>query len=275
MRKTRVSPSVSWFGPWLGATLFALAALLFLPRTAHAAGSFKLKSTEVNEVSGAWHLYAKIELPKAPLTAHQSMKFNFTKTMVYERTLVDGKSEPVLTKQPLKDQQPSIESLDVDFADASGKIFKVTNFDFGLTRTRGYEAGEYKVELKTADGVVIGSPVTLILKGDNEVVDRRAIAFNAKDKSVKKVEGYDAGANQAKNDDVEHSGPQNGEVTPTGTATGFVPKEGQSPVEEENIKTRPKGCGCDVAGAPTNVLAIVASSAGLALVAVRRRRRAR
>lgn len=257
------------------AALFVFALAVSLSRTSQAAGAFKLKSTEVNEVSGAWHLYAKIELPKPPLTAHQSMKFNFTKTMVYERSLVDGKSEPVLTKQPLKDQQPSIESLDVDFADASGKIHKVTNFDFGLTRNRGYEAGEYKVELKTSDGVVIGSPATLILKGDNEVVDRRAIAFNAKEKGVKKVEGYDGGANQAKNDDdVAAAAPQNGEVTPTGAATGFVPPEGQNPTEEENIKTRPKGCGCDVVSAPTNMLALLATGAGLALVALRRRRRA-
>jgi len=34
-----------------------------------------------------------------------------------------------------------------------------------------------------------------------------------------------------------------GEVTPMGTATGFVPKEGMQETEEEKIKTRPRGCG--------------------------------
>lgn len=249
-----------------------VVAGLLLPKTAFAAGAFKLKSTEVNEVSGAWHLYTKIELPKPPLTAHQTMKFHFTKTMVYERTLVDGKNEPQLTKQPLQNQQASIESVDVDFADASGKIFKVTNFDFGLTRTRGYEAGEYKVELRMSDGTNIGTSANLILKGDNEVVDRRAIAFNAKEKTIKKVDAVDAGTNQAKND-VAAAAPQNGEVTPSGVATGFVPPEGHQATDEENIKTRPKGCGCDTAATETNVFAIVASAFGLALVAFRRRRR--
>ena len=102
---------------------------------------------------------------------HQTMKFLFTKTMVYERSLIDGKSEPVVNRTPLVNQTPSVESLEVDFADASGKIFKGTHFDFGLTRTRGYEAGEYKVEVRTSDGTTIGSTANLTLKGDNPVVE--------------------------------------------------------------------------------------------------------
>src|SRR4051812_23650928 len=157
----------------LFAILAAVAMLVSSPRTAQAAGTFKLKSSEATEVSGAWHLYVTIELPKAPPIAHQSMKFLFTKTAVYERSLVDGKSEPVLNRQALQNQTPSVESLDVDFADPSGKIFKGTRFDFGLTRARGYEAGEYKVEVRTSDGTTIGQAANLTLKGDNPVVDRR------------------------------------------------------------------------------------------------------
>src|SRR4051812_23363483 len=89
-----------------------LAALVATPRSAHAAyGTFKLKSTEPTEVSGAWHIYVTVELPKPPLTAHQSMKFVFTKTMVYERSLIDGHAEPVLNRQALQNQTPSVESL--------------------------------------------------------------------------------------------------------------------------------------------------------------------
>lgn len=235
-------------------TLFALfAALVTLIASPHAAdaatGTFKLKSTDVNEVSGAWHIYVTIELPKAPLTAHQSMKFLFTKTMVYERSLIDGHADPVINRQALQNQTPSVESLDVDFADPSGKIFKGTRFDFGLTRTRGYEAGEYKVEVRTSDGVTIGGTANLVLRGDNPVVDRRAMAFNAKEKSIKKVDGYDAGANTPANDDSPAANPNGpSEVTPTGTATGFVPREGMQETEEEKIKTRPRGCGCEVVG---------------------------
>ncbi len=252
-----------------------LCVVLFgiVPSANAATGVFKLKSTEVNEVSGAWHLYVSISLPKAPLTAHQSMKFLFTKEVVYERSLVDNQKDPVINRQVLQNQTPSVENLEVDFANASGKIFANTRFDFGLTRTRGYEAGEYKVELRTSDGVTIGGTARLVLKGDNPVVDRRAIAFSAKDKGIKKIEGYDAGANQAKNDDVApvNNGPS--EVTPTGTATGFVPKEGFNETEEEKIKTRPKGCGCEVPGngGPSTALFFLLPIVGIGLIAIRRR----
>lgn len=257
------------------AFLFAVAlALVAFPRAAHAAGTFKLKSNEVQEVSGAWHIYVTIELPKAPLTAHQPMKFVFTKTAVYERSLVDGRNDPVLNVQTVNDPTPAVENLDVDFADPSGKIFKGTRFDFGLTRTRGFEAGEYTVELRTSDGTTIGGKQNLKLKGDNPVVDRRSIAFNPKDKSIKKVEGVDAGANQAKNEnDTPAATPQSGEVTPTGVATGFVPPEGQQETEEEKIKTRPKGCGCDMPGGPdAGMLLWVLPLAGLGAIVARRRR---
>lgn len=250
----------------LGVVLFA--------RPAYAAGQFKLKSNDVQEVSGAWHLYVTIELPKAPLTAHQPMKFVFTKTAVYERSLVDGRNDPVQNIQTVNDPTPAVENLDVDFADPSGKIFKGTRFDFGLTRTRGFEAGEYTVELRTSDGTNIGGKQNLKLRGDNPVVDRRAIAFNPKDKSIKKVDAVDAGGNQAKNDsDTPAANNMGGEVTPTGTATGFVPKEGQQETEEEKIKTRPKGCGCETPGGfDASAYLFLVPLAGLGAIALRRRR---
>jgi MYXO-CTERM domain-containing protein len=258
------------------AFLFAVAlALVAFPRSAHAAGTFKLKSNDVQEVSGAWHLYVTIELPKAPLTAHQPMKFVFTKTAVYERSLVDGRNDPVLNVQTVTDPSPAVENLDVDFADPSGKIFKGTRFDFGLTRNRGYEAGEYKVEVKTSDGATVGSPATLILKGDNPVVDRRAIAFNAKESGVKKVDnGVDAGP-KGTNDDTPAANNTMGEVTPTGTAQPFIAKEGLEKTPEEEIHTRPKGCGCSLpGGVDAGGLLWLAPLAGLGALARRRRRRA-
>ena len=262
------------------AVLFAVIAgvVLFARPAQSAGGTFKLKSNDDTEVSGAWHLYVTIELPKAPLTAHQPMKFVFTKTAVYERSLVDGRNDPVLNVQTVNDPTPAVENLDVDFADPSGKIFKGTRFDFGLTRTRGFEAGEYQVELRMSDGTNIGGKQALKLKGDNPVVDRRAIAFNPKDKSIKKVEGYDAGAPSQPggggNDTPAAGG--NGEVTPTGTAKPFVSDEGYKETDEEKIKTRPKGCGCDVPGiGGPGLLAWLAPFAGVAAMATRRRRRDR
>ncbi|MBX3192453.1 MAG: hypothetical protein KF819_36015 [Labilithrix sp.] len=254
--------------------LACLALLTTFALDAKAVGTFKLKSTEATEVSGAWHIYVTIELPKAPLTAHQSMKFLFTKTMAYERSLIDGHNDPVVNRQALQNQTPSVESLDVDFADPSGKIFKGTRFDFGLTRTRGYEAGEYKVEVRTSDGTTIGAAQNLILKGDNPVVDRRAIAFNAKDPGVKKVEAYDGGAKVAQNDEPSAAATNMGEVTPTGVAQPFIPKEGFEKVPEEEIKTRPGGCGCMVPDAASaGVLAWLAPLAGLGVLVRRRRAR--
>lgn len=258
----------------LYAVLFAaVLGVVLLARPALAGGTFKMKSNEVQEVSGAWHVYVTIELPKAPLTAHQPMKFVFTKTAVYERSLVDGRNDPVNNRQTVNDPAPAVENLDVDFADPSGKIFKGTRFDFGLTRTRGFEAGEYTVELRMSDGTNVGGKQNLTLKGDNPVVDRRSIAFNPKDKSIKKVEGYDGGANQAKNDDTPAAANNSGDVTPTGTATGFVPKEGQQETEEEKIKTRPKGCGCETPGGfDANAYLFLVPLAGLGAIALRRRR---
>ena len=257
----------------LAVALACLALVTLFARDARAVGTFKLKSTEANEVSGAWHVYVTLELPKPPLTAHQSMKFLFTKTVAYERALIDGHTEPVLTKQALQNQTPSVESLDVDFADPSGKVFKGTRFDFGLTRTRGYEAGEYKVEVRTSDGTNVGSAATLILKGDNPVVDRRAIAFNAKESGVKKVAGYDAG-NVAQNEDTPGAPGNNmGEVAPSGTATPFIPKEGYNKTSEEEIKQRPKGCGCDIpGGVDAGALFWITPRAGIGLALMRRRR---
>ena len=257
----------------LAFALACLALVTMFARDAHAVGAFKLKSTEASEVSGAWHIYVTLELPKPPLTAHQSMKFLFTKTMAYERALIDGHNEPVVNRQALQNQTPSVESLDVDFADPSGKVFKGTRFDFGLTRARGYEAGEYKVEVKTSDGTTVGAPQNLILKGDNPVVDRRAIAFNAKTPGVKKVEGYDGGTGP-KQDDVAATNNNMGEVAPTGTAKPFIPKDGYDKTPEEEIKQRPGGCGCDVPGGSSRgALFWALPFAGLGIVVVRLMRR--
>lgn len=265
--------------PLLAVALACLALVMTIAGDASALGTFKLTSTEAIEVSGAWRVRVTIELPKAPLTAHQTMKFHFTKTVAYERSLIDGHNEPVLNRQVLSNQSPSIESLDVDFADPSGKVFKGTRFDFGLTRARGYEAGEYKVEVKTSDGTNIGGSQNLTLKGDNDVVDRRAMSFNAKESGVKKVAGYDGGNGPPKQgDDTPAANNTMGEVAPTGVAQPFIPKEGYNKTPEEEIKTRPKGCGCTVPGSTDSgsllsLASIAPLGIGLAFLSYRRRAR--
>ena len=253
-------------------------SLLFVAADALAAGSIKVKTTEVGEISGAWHLYVKIELPKAPSIPHVPMRFVLTKTMVYERALIDGHSDPVLNRTSVTNQTPSTESLDVDFANGQGNIFKGTNFDFDLTRTRGYEAGEYKLQVVTSDGVNIGSSTTIILKGDNPVVDRRSITFDAKKKPIQKVDdGTDAGTKGGP-DESQFAAPTNGDVAPAGSTGSFIPQSAYAPTDEEQGKDHPKGCGCRLVGVPSdkgigeNGIAVFLSLGLLGLVFARRRR---
>jgi MYXO-CTERM domain-containing protein len=273
MRASRL-PSIELLVIFFFAVVLAMTSW---PSVAHAAGSARLKGSEIQEVSGAWHVFVRIELPKAPPIAHVPMKFVFTKLAVYERAQTD--TGLVTNRQPLQNQLPSTESLDVDFANAQGKIYNRTDFDFGLTRTRGYEAGEYKLQIRTSDGIEIGSPMQLTLKGDNPIVDRRSITFEARKKGMEKVDnGLDGGsAQQAKNsgDDTSSAGPGNGEVAATGSAAPFIPNDAYQPTDEEKIKEKPGGCGCSTPGLSRRASALVGFAA-LAMAAAllsRRRRR--
>jgi hypothetical protein len=261
-------------GFWAALTLIAV---VFVQNAASAAGTFRLKTTEVQEVSGGWHVFCEMSLPRPPSVAHVPMKFLFTKTMVYERALTDNSKDPVLNRQALQNQTPSVEGLDVDFSDPRGKIFKQTRFDFSLTRTRGYEAGEYKLQVRTSDGLDVGSPATIILKGDNPVVDRRSITFDAKQKGITKVDtGLDGGL-VAKNDndsDNPSAAPANTDVTPTGSAAPFIPPDAYQKTPEEQMADHPKGCGCSVPGLGSGAnLFFVALPLGAGIVLLRRKRR--
>jgi hypothetical protein len=255
---------------------FAWAGIVLLyVLTAQAAGTFTLRTKEVQEVSGGWHIFCQLSLPHAPTIAHTPMKFLFTKTVEYERSLTDTSPNPVLNRTPLQNQTPSVESLDVDFADPSGKIYNRTNFDFSLTRTRGYVAGEYQVKVRTADGTDIGSPATIILKGDNPVVDRRAMTFTAKEKSIKKVDtGLDGGTQVAANDETAAAVPSNGDVTPSGSAAPFIPPEAFQKTPEEEALQHPKGCGCAIPGLGEAAgMGAIGVPLLFGLAAIRRRRR--
>ena len=244
--------------------LVILAISLFAVDAA-AYGTYRLRSTEANEAGGQWHIYLRIDLPSAPSLPHMPMKFSFTELTEYERALTDASKDPVINRIPMQNQIPKVESLDVDFADSTGKIFKTTNYDFSLTRARGYEAGEWKFQLRTADGTDVGQPQTITLHGDNPVVDRRSISFSAKPKEKK-----DAGTEVAQND--TNTAPTTTEVTPVGTAPPFVPPEGFQKTDEEQIHTKPGGCGCDVPGSTQSGIAIFVTAIGLATLVLRKKR---
>jgi hypothetical protein len=260
---------------WLSVAVLALA-VLFASGSASATGSARLTRGTSDENGGAWRIRLTLDLGKAPTLAHVPLKFIFTKTMVYERALVDGSKDPVLNRISVRNDPPKIESMDVDFSNAMGKIWKGTSFDFSLPRDRGYEAGEYKLQVRTADGTDIGSPMTLVLKGDNPVQDRRSITFDAKKKGIEKV-GDGADANKPpKNDENDTKfAMQSQEVEPSGPAPAFIPKEAFEKTDEEKIRDRPKGCGCEVPGVLAEGGGLAAPSTLLLGLSMAFRRRAR
>ena len=263
----------------LAASLLVLTAA---PRRAFAGGNFTVKTTEVTESHGEWHVKVRIDLSRAPGMMHIPMRFTFSKEAVDERAIMTKGADPVHHRMVLDVSPKQIQSMDVDFADPSGKVFKSTFFEFDLRRDSGYfEAGEYQVALSGPDGDVGGSQ-KLTLKGDNPPVYRGAMDFTdpkaAKQKGpkIQAVDnGVDAGAKVASNDDSSGgaSGPS-GSVEAVGNGGSMVPASAfDKTAEEESVQGHPKGCGCVAAGLEGGGLAGGAAAfLGLALVVARRRR---
>jgi MYXO-CTERM domain-containing protein len=249
-------------------------------RHALAAGSFSIKTPSVSEKDGEWHIKVRIDLPRAPGMMHTPMRFTFSKEAVDERAIMSKGAEPEHHRMVIDTPPKQIVSMDVDFADASGKVFKSTYFEFDLQRASGYfEAGEYLVMLSGPDGDV-GAGQRLTLKGDNPPVYRGAMVFDSKATKQKgpKIEsvssGLDGGSQSGDSNDTSSSAASS-EVAPVGSAPSMVPSSAYNRTpEEEAVQGHPKGCGCRVTGveAGTAASATVALF-GLALVAVRRRRK--
>ncbi|MDP9149392.1 MAG: MYXO-CTERM sorting domain-containing protein [Myxococcota bacterium] len=281
--EARLSPSPRFV---LTIALFACALFIGSARQVLAAGpgSFVIKTPEVEEKGGEWHVKVRIDLPRPPAMMHTPMRFTFSKDAVDERAIMSRGAEPVHHRVVLETAAKQIVSLDVDFANASGKVFKSTYFEFDLKRADGYfEAGEYVVTLSGIDGEV-GSAQHLVLKGDNPPVYRGAMDF-ADNKSTKqkgpKMEkvnsGVDGGQEVAKND-TSGAGPASTDVAAVGEAPGMVPDTAfKRTSEEESVKEHPKGCGCVTVGMGEGSTSpgAAAATVALGLVAAFARRRRR
>jgi hypothetical protein len=260
----------------------AFAALLLFAGPARAAG-FTLKTSSVDEKNGEWHIKVRIDLPRAPSMMHTPMRFTFAKEAVDERAIMSKGAEPQHHRMVLDTEPKQIVSMDVDFADASGKVFKSTYFEFDLQRASGYfEAGEYVVTLSGPDGEV-GVGQHLVLKGDNPPVYRGAMEFDTKASGKKgpKIEAVgnalDGGPGGDQPSDSTPSAAST-EVAAVGSAAPMVPSSAYNKTEEEEaVHGHPGGCGCFVVGARTAPLGRgLAGGLGAALallVAVRRRSR--
>ena len=242
------------------ATLASLATMVtvLLVSGLALASSYAIKTPEVTESNGSWHIKVRIDLSRPPAMMHTPMRFTFSKEAVDERAIMSKGAEPQHHRVVLETSQKQIVGLDVDFADPSGKVFKSTYFEFDLARKDGYfEAGEYLVTLAGPDGDV-GVAQRLTLKGDNPPVYRGAMDFASDAKAQKKKgpkmenvsTGLDGGNELAQNDTPAAAAPQSTEVVASGPAPDMVPQGAfKSTSEEEAVKEHPSGCGCVAAGA--------------------------
>jgi hypothetical protein len=265
------------------APLVTLAVLAMASGTALAAGNFSIKTTEVDEKGGEWHIKVRIDLPRTPAMMHVPMRLTFSKEVVDERAIMSKGAEPQHHRMVLDTVQKQIVGMDVDFADPGGKVFKSTYFEFDLRRATGYfEAGEYVVALAGPDGE-IGGTQKLTLKGDNPPVYRGAMDFASNagpKKKGPKIEavssGLDGGTEVAKND-TPSAAAVSTDVAPSGDAPDMIPKNAfNKTAEEESVQEHPKGCGCVLAGLEPGPLAGGgAALVGLGLAFTRRLARRR
>ena len=255
---------------WVGMlAILALAAPLFVVQPAFAAGTVTPAKTDLDDLGeGSWKLFITIKLGKKPATAHKPVRFIFTPLVIYETFLDDTKPGEQTRNIPQgKDVAPLVETMDVSFGDVQGNLWDTTKFDFVIKRARGFEAGEYQVELRDDEDKVIGKSFKLKLGGKNTVIDRRAMVFAGDGKKKKKEnteekKGDDKGAAEPKKDEAP---------APAADAEPRKDAGAQPPPE---VKPKQGGCGCQLPGspAPSSALASV-SVVALALGAARRRRR--
>ena len=240
----------------------AVAFVLFVPSHAFAVGTVTLASKEPEESDGKWKLVFTINYGSKPHIAYIPMIFSFTPTMLYERSLTDQSPEkPVITRLPLQNQISMNESMDVGFSNAKGEVFTTTKFDFVIKRAKGFEAGEYDLKITRADdGAVMGQVIKLKLKGENPIVDRRAIVFagerkkKPEEKTGEKTDEKPAGGGETSSSDT--SGGDASSETPTEAPPATPPKQG--------------GCGCRVADASSGSSALALLLLG-AVLGLRRR----
>lgn len=249
--------------------LAPLAVVLFsLP--AFAFGTVTMKSTSLDEVDGRWKLEMEINYGSTPEMGHIPFDFVFTNTTYYEYSITDADKEPQIRPKPMQNQQPTRESVDIDFADAKNKIWPRTKFQIAIKRDRGFEAGEYTLQIKrSSDGATMGQPIRLKFNGKNKLVDRRAMDFTkgegAKDK------GKDKAKDKATEEKKDEASPAPASAEPT-EAKGEEEAKAPPPVEK---RPGSHGCGCRTVG--TQSSSSWAAGLGLlgatALVSRRRRRR--
>jgi MYXO-CTERM domain-containing protein len=215
-----------------------------------AAGRVEWKTKSVAERdSKSWRIELTIYLPKAPDTAYVPMKFEFQPTAYYERSMTDG-DKLVERTVPLVHQQSIIETVDVGFLDpGTAKIQNRTKFSFNVTRAHDYAAGEYKVTIyDLRNDSKIGAPTNIVLKGENEIIDRRSITFGGGEKKKKKEEPKD----EEKKDEAAESESDDAAAEEEAEQVDLQDTDDEELDNDAEVKEKPGGCGCRMAGTETS-----------------------
>jgi len=259
----------------LACTLMAL----LIATVASAAGRIDWgnKTIKPRSDGNSWTVDIKIYLPRPPDVPTIQLKFEFDQKVYYERAMMDG-DKLVTRNVPIVGKVPVIETVDVGFLDpATSRIEKRTRFTFKLHRDHGLDCGEYKVTVRDArNGQMVGSPATLILGGENEVIDRRSIVFTGEKKKEKKKEKAAEGES---GDSKSESADKAKEKSEPAAEAEAAPANEMPPADEPaddnpgTIKEKPGGCGCSVPGSvPPNSASLLLAAVGLVLVNRHRKR---
>ena len=269
-------------GGWLrrlSGVACALAVLLMATAAlAYGRVEWPPRNVKPRSDGNSWNIEIKVYLPKAPDFANMPVKFEFKPMVYYERAMVDG-DKLIERKVPLQGREPIIESVDIGFLDpGTATIQKRTRFMFKITRGHGFECGEYRVTLRDGrNGQIIGQPTTLVLGGENEVIDRRSIIFSGEKKKKKKDDKKEeADTKSADSEDAaeEQDVPEADEEAEDAEYDTDAEDPDYDPDADAppSIEEKPGGCGCRLGGPRPPGAALIALLALGALLRVGRRR---
>lgn len=244
----------------LAVPLLISALLVVIPAVA-ANGTITPASKTLPEAAGGWKMALTVKLPKKPDPAYQTFRFFFTPVVLYETFMDDTKPGEQTRALPQdKNTKPSVESLEVGFSDARNQVWDTTKFDFIIKRDRGFESGEYKVEVRDTNDRVIGSSFVVKLDGKNPMVDRRAMVMSGTPRKKEAPKKEDQGPAAAPSDTPT---PEAASLPASTTADG--PSAPPPPAK--------KGCSIEAVGAPggRDTASLGLALAVLAAVGARRR----
>ncbi len=252
--------------------LLMAVALVGIAGQAQARGTVQLHTPVVQEDDGDWKVRFTINYGSVPHMAHIPVIFSFKPTAIFERALTDASPDkPITTRKPLTNAKEINVSDQIGFSDMSGKLFKITKYKTKLTRRADFFAGEYRLTIKLVNGGVLGRPMRVTLKGENKVIDRRAVVFTAKAPKEKKEpekKSWEDDQYDGKPRAVEDMGPDLSDIPDIDDEPGEPQVKG--PPSEA---PKQGGCGCRQTGSlPDSGLGWLGALALSALVVLRRRR---